>query len=167
MLLQIRELARSIQGFGFAAKGRRLKISSKAALPDTFLDAAAVACDASPKLAAASGITGAEIRDTINFAAAFRSVAQELQLLGRGLEDTIAERRALAGTHSLRAYDLAKRMNAPEERELLIPHLANMERALRSVRPGPKKPKTTPAPAPTTPPTTPPPTPPADPPKKP
>lgn len=130
MMIQIRELAQSVSGFTFSAKGRRRKITPAASVPDPFLEAVAVACDASPHLGVASQVTTAELRDTITFSRAFTSVANELMVVARGFLDTVAERRNQVGQRALRAYSMAKSINRPEDRELLIPHLANMQRTL-------------------------------------
>ena len=167
MIQKVRELAQSIPGFAYAAKGRRRKISSFASLPDAFLEDVAVACDASPQLAVASELTAAELRGIITFARAITSVANEMLLVARGALDTVAEHRALAGQRALRAYAIAKSINRPEDRELLIPHLANMQRSLGRGRPR-TRPVTGTPPVPTEPGTPKPPataTPPADPPK--
>lgn len=135
IMIQIRELAQSVPGFTFAAKGRRRKITAAASLPDSFLEAVAVACDASPHLASSSQVTPAELREAINYGRAFTSVANELSVMTRGFLDTVAEHRNEVGQRALRAYSIAKSINRPEDRELLIPHLANMQRALGRGRP--------------------------------
>jgi hypothetical protein len=146
MMIQLRELVQSIPGFGYAAKGRRRKISSAAHVPDPFLEAVAVACDASVQLSAASELSAPELRGLIAFARAFTSLADEMQLIARGLHDTVAERRAGVGQRALRAYAVAKSINRPEDRELLIPHLANMQRTLgRTGRPSKAAAKPAPA----------------------
>lgn len=157
IIQQLRSMAQSIPGFGYAAKGRRRKISSVATLPDAFFEDVAVACDASPQLAVASNLTAAELRNVIILSRAYKSVANEMNLIERGILDTVAEIRAEAGQCALRTYSMAKSINRPEDRELLIPHVANMQRSLGRGRPSkrvtePAKP-TEPAPAP---PTTPP-----------
>ena len=160
IMLQAREIAQSINGFGYAATGRRRKISSTANLPDEFLEAVAVACDASPQLAAASELTGAELRSLITSSRAYTSAANELRLIGRGLDDTVAEHRSEVGQKALRAYAIAKSINRPDERELLIPHLENMKLTLnRGPRPSKKKTAPPPAPVPAPPPAPPTPTP--------
>jgi len=93
MLIQFREMAHSIHGFMHVPVSRRRQIGSVAAIPDEFLQAASVACDAHPRLAVASQVTGQEFRDTMEFAREFLSVADELELLSRGLRGTVALRR--------------------------------------------------------------------------
>ena len=63
IMIQIRELSQSVTAFTFAAKGRRRKITPAASLPDAFLEAVAVACDASPHLGSSSQVASAELRD--------------------------------------------------------------------------------------------------------
>lgn len=130
MMIQLRQIATTVAGFAHLSSTRRRKITSSASLPDAFLQAVAVACDATPHLASSSQISGAEIRDGLGFSQAYTSVADELELLARGLRGTVANRRFDLGQRALRAYGMAKSINRPEDRELLIPHLADMKRTL-------------------------------------
>ena len=155
-MVRLRDLAQAVPGFGYAAKGRRRKISSAATVPDAFLEAIAVACEASVQLAAASELSASDLRSVITFARAFTSLANEMALVAKGLSDTIAEHRYTLGQRALRAYAIAKSINKPEERELLIPHLENLRRALGRV--GRPRVAAKPEP-PATPPTQPPPVP--------
>lgn len=130
MMVALRKLAQSVVGFNFVTADRRRKINVSASLPDEFLEAVAVACDASSHLASSSQLTGIEVRDAINFSRAFLSVADELEILARGLRGTVALKRAEVGVRALRAYTLAKTLNRPDDRQLLIPHLAKLRAAL-------------------------------------
>lgn len=130
LLLQLRQIAQLVQGFTHVTSERRRRIGVVSAIPDEFLHAVSVACDAHPRLAAASEVTGAEFRDTIHFAREYLSVAEELEILARGLRGTVAERRHESAQKALRVYITAKRINHLERRETLIPHLAEMKRAL-------------------------------------
>ena len=163
MIQQLRAMAQSIPGFTYAAKGRRRRISSAARLSDAFLEDVAVACDASRDLAMTSKFTAAELRNIIILSRAYKSVANEMSLIERGILDTIAETRAEAGQSALRTYTMAKGLNRPEERELLIPHVASMQRTLgrgrkpkRAAEPAEPSKPAEPTPAPTTPPADPP-----------
>ena len=130
MMVQLRELGTTIHGFTFAAKGRRSRIASVATLPDEFLRAVAVACDAYPHLAAAGQITGDELRDVVQSSQAYTNVVNEMRIQAKGLEDTVAETRGDAGYRALRVYQAAKKINKPDERQALVPHLADMQRYL-------------------------------------
>jgi len=130
MLQQLRALAATVPGFAHVPTGRRHKITPTASLPDAYLHAVSVACDASEHLALSSQITGAELRDGIAFSHAFLSVADELELIARGLRGTVAERRWDIGRRALRAYSIAKGINRPEDSAVLIPHIVTMARTL-------------------------------------
>lgn len=135
LMATLRDLVQSgIPGFALAAKGRRRKINTTASLSDPFLEAAAAACGVHPDLSAAGQITATELRDTIAFSRVFASVAEELRILARGIDDTVAEQRNDVGQRALRVYHVAHRINRPQDRELLIPHLAAMKRTLNRGR---------------------------------
>lgn len=150
MMMQLRETVQGIAGYAFVGRGQRRKLNTAASLPDRFLQSVAVACDASSHLAGSSQITGSELRDTIAFARAYTSVADELEVIARGLRDTIAARRGDVGQRALRAYSMAKSINRPSDREVLIPHVNEMKRALgrgrRSKNTVPGAPPVAPAP---------------------
>ena len=139
MLVQLRQLAHSIPGFTFVPARRRRQLSAAASVSDDFLQAVSVACDAQPRLASTGEITGAELRDMVSFARQFTSVADELVLLADGLRGTVAARRSEVAQRALRVYSNAKRIQRPEEKERLVPHLADMKRTLAKGRKPEKK----------------------------
>jgi hypothetical protein len=130
LLIQVRQLTQSIAGFGFLTKSRRRQITTSASVPDAFLKSTAVACDAQPALGTAAQISSTELRQAIEFTRAFRSVADELELLAKGLRDTVAEHRFDVARRALRVYTLAKTFDGPSDRVMLVPHLKNMKRDL-------------------------------------
>jgi hypothetical protein len=135
LIAAVRELVQSgVPGFILAAKGRRRKISTTAALSDAFLEAVAAACATNPELAAAGGISASEIRDTLVFSRVNASLAEALRILARGVDDTVAERRNSVGQRALRVYNAADRINRVEDREMLIGHLSAMKRTLNRGR---------------------------------
>ena len=135
LIAAVRELVQSgVPGFTLAAKGRRRKISTTAALSEAFLEAVAAACAVHQELATSGNISAAEIRDTLVFSRVNASLAEELRILARGVDDTVAERRNNVGQRALFVYNAADRINRIEDRELLIPHLAAMKRTLNRGR---------------------------------
>jgi hypothetical protein len=159
-LAQIRGVMESIRGFGFAGLKHRRRIGIAASLSDRFLNAVAAALDASERLRNAAELTGAQIRDAISFTNAYRPFADNVELMSSGTRQAVENTRAGVGTLALKAYKIARGMNGPSDRELLVPHLANMKEALGRGRP--KNPAAQPDPAPTAPPTAPPVAPPKD-----
>jgi hypothetical protein len=135
MMVTIRDVARTIGGFTFAGKGRRVKIANFATLSDEFFELMAVACDSNPDVATAGLITSAELRAVITTSRAYASVALEMRTQAKGLEDTVAEFRADVGRRALNAYEIAKRFNRHEPRQTLVPHLSAIRRALGRGRP--------------------------------
>ena len=87
-----------------------------------------------PELGAAGGLTPSEIRNTIHFSRVYASLAEELRILARGIDDTVAELRNDTGQRALRVYHNAERINRPDDHELLVPHMAAMQRTLNRGR---------------------------------
>ena len=139
MMLRLREMARSIEDFDFAGKGRRVKIANYAKLSEEFFELMAVACDTYPDIAAVAQLTGAEIRVGITAMRAYGAVAADMFTQARGMEDTVAELRGELGRRTLNAYLIARRL---EKQVGPIPHLAAIRRALdkgRGYRARPKE----------------------------
>lgn len=138
MLVRLRELAHTVSGYGFSTKGRRRSLSTFATLPIPFMLEVAVALDASRAYADHCGITGAQIRDIVNFANAYGPVGSELVIVGTGVNDTVQVKLAEIGKLCLRAYRVARSFHSPTDRELLMPHVAEMQRLLGRGRPSRK-----------------------------
>lgn len=141
MMVQVRELGRTVDGFRYAPKGRRSKIGTVASLPEEFLHLAAAALDVNPTLGAGCGITATEVREALNFKRDFTNAANETRLVAKGMDDTIAERMADVGERCLRFYNAAKRGNRGNATASLVPHVDDMTRALGKGRPKKKKPE--------------------------
>lgn len=137
-LAQIRTIMQGVPGYGFAGAKHRSRIGAVAAVPDRFLLAVALALDASPTLAAAAGVTGAELREAVSYAHAYRPFASELTLMGNGMLQGVQAKRADKASLAFKAYRLAKGYNSPADRQLLVPHIASMRAALGRGRPSVK-----------------------------
>lgn len=107
---------------------RKLTVASTT--PDDFIEAAAVALEASARLAAASEVGTAELRDAVAYSRAFALVLEELNLARRMLQQEITARRGAAGKKALDVYRLAKGLNATGEDAVLVPHVQAMKRLL-------------------------------------
>lgn len=140
MMFQLRQMAQSIAGFTFIPVERRRRLIAVGAVPDAMFEVVAVACEASPRLASRNEITGQQIRLVPRFSRAFEAVAQEMELTARGIRDTVAVFKGDGGRVCLDVYNTAKRLNHPDERDLLIPHIRAMKQALgrRGKKPGDK-----------------------------
>jgi hypothetical protein len=130
MMVKVREMARSFEGFTFAGKGRRVQIAQFASLPDEVFHLMALAAESNPDVAATWPISAAELRDAIVIKRAYRGVAVEMATQAKGVDDTVAEYCAEVGRRVLNAYEIAKRQNRQEPRQTLFPHLEAVQRAL-------------------------------------
>lgn len=130
LLAQIRGLQTSVNGFTFSRTPDPRSLNSAASVPAQFLEAVAVALDASPHLISSSKVEPAELRSAAIFTTAFTPVAEELELMARAVRHTLAIQRNRAGKLALHVYALAKTLNRPSDRQVLMPHVANMSRAL-------------------------------------
>lgn len=135
-LARVRALRDDLRDFSFGPTGGPvMAVTVPAALPVRFLEAVAVAVEASPQLALASELDVAELRDVIRFSEAMTPVADELELIARGIRHTVALRRAKVGMRALRAYQIAKGLNRYDDRAAPhVPHLENLKRTLRRGR---------------------------------
>jgi hypothetical protein len=134
MMVKIRELVRSFDGFTFAGKGRRVQIAQFNSVSDEVFELMALAAESNPDVAASWPVTAAELRAAIVISRAYRSVFIEMQTQARGVDDTVAEFRGDIGRRVLNAYGIAKRQNKQEPRQTLIPHLDAVQRALNRGR---------------------------------
>ena len=141
----LREL---LPGFTFLPTAQRRRISNAGSVPDDFLEAVAVAVESTPNVGAPMQITPAELRDAIRSSRAFLSLADQLELMARGVRETVAEQRGEIGKRALATYGVARSVNRHLDLTVAVPHFANMRRALgrsgRKKRPG----EPTPAPPP-------------------
>jgi len=130
-LLQRVRATQEITGTKTLLKGKQMrKLINPASLPDDFLEAVAVALDAYPNLALASGVSAAEIRDLIAFSRANRPVVDEYRIAATSLLQEILTRRAHTGQQALKVYDMVQAMNRPNDQAMLVPHITAMRRAL-------------------------------------
>ena len=133
----LREL---LPGFTFLPTAQRRRITTAGSVPDDFLEAVAVAVESTPNVAGPIPITPIELRDAIRSSRAFLSLADQLELMARGVRETVAEARAEVGKRALATYGVARSVNRHLDLTLAVPHFANMRRALgrtgRKKRPG-------------------------------
>jgi hypothetical protein len=139
LMVQVRELGRTVDGFAFAPEGRRAEIGTVSSLPEEFLQRTAAALDVNPDFGAAFNLTAAEVRDALNFRREFLNAAHETRLVAKGIEDTVAVRIAPVGEKCLHFYHAAQRANRKNAGASMVPHLAEMTRALNKGRKKKKK----------------------------
>lgn len=134
LLAEVRSVRERIVGFEHNRPSERSRLNLNAGTSDQFLESCATAIEASPPLAATARTQPAILRDVIIFSQAYTSLADELELTARGLRYTIARRRAEAAQMALQTYAIAKSLNRPPEREVLVPHIQAMKRAFKRKR---------------------------------
>jgi hypothetical protein len=133
----LREL---LPGFTFLPAAQRRRITTAGSVPDDFLEAVAVAVESTPNVAGLIPITPAELREAIRSSRAFHSLADQLELMARGVRETVAEQRGAIGKRALATYGVARSVNRHLDVTVAVPHFATMRRALgrtgRKKRPG-------------------------------
>ena len=107
------------------------QLAQKAAVPDTVLESASVALQASPLLEQRSGADAATLRDAFGYALAYDAVVQELSAFMRSMRHTIRVARAEAGESALDVYKLAQILSVKKNGAELRPHVENMRRKLK------------------------------------
>ncbi|HJQ39368.1 MAG TPA: hypothetical protein VKB93_19680 [Thermoanaerobaculia bacterium] len=138
VLEHIRGIKELIGGFTFGGAPDSRTLNFVKSVPDEFLEATAVALEASEDLAKIDRISATELREVVAFALAFTPVADELAYMHRAVQYTIALRRADAGQRSLQVYQMGKtitRKMAVPGSQVLIPHMEAMKRTLGKARP--------------------------------
>lgn len=130
LLTQMRDMVHNIRGYGFTSLKHRQRMTASNTVPTSFMLAAAVALDASEKLRQMAEVTGDEIRDAVNFSNAYGPTADEVILHATGMQQTVRSSRDEAARKALRVYKAARGVNLPSDRDVLVPHIANMKRIL-------------------------------------
>jgi len=155
---EIRAMREKIPNFVIpSSKGESQRLASAASVPPQFVEQVAMAIKNSSKLVAAGAADSDRIRDLMNFAEAYDSVADELEAMA-GFVRHMAKN--TAGSYALTTYALAQRLAKRPETADLAPHVENMRislgkksrKAKAQPAPAPAPAPGTPAPAPVTPP---------------
>ena len=158
----IRAQVETIEGFGHLPPDRRRKVAGYSSnITDAELNAAAMACDAHPQLAAAAGMTGDEFRDAISYCTANNKLMDEMALEGAGIGYAVKMKRAVLASRARLVYLAAQNLNKPVD--LLIPHIEKLRQAFSRPKKRAATPPTPPAPPTTTTPPAPTTTPPTEP----
>jgi hypothetical protein len=138
VMAHIRGIQELIDGFTFAGGEPDLRaLNASKSVPDGFLEEVAVAIEASTHLAQSSQIQPEELRDTASFSVAFLPVVEEMAIVYRGLRLTVAKKRAGPCKRALQTYELAKTFGRRTDRQILMPHVDAMQKALGRKRPKP------------------------------
>lgn len=130
ILHSVRSIPARLSGFAFLPSSERRRLNVSSNLPVPFLNAVAHALDGAPPLMERSGPNATTLRNAIAFRNTFEGVANELIMVGNGLRHTITLQLSAAGKAALTIYAIAKALNFEDDRQLLIPHIADMKRTL-------------------------------------
>jgi len=148
---EIRAMREKIPNFVIPSfKGERQRLTTAASVPPQFVEQVAMTIKNSEKLVAAGAADADRIRDLMNFAEAYDSVADEFEAMAGFVRHSVTVAKNTAGSYALTTYALAQRLAKRPESADLAPHVDDMRRALGN-RGRKAKAKPAPAPAPTQP----------------
>jgi hypothetical protein len=142
--LDLTRLVQGIRGFTLLTPEQRRKYNVSGHVDDDFLRNIALLLDANSDVSGPSRLTGAEIREHLQFSGSYHGVGKELRLHGRMTDDTLLAERASIGERALRALKIARDINTPAGRDSLVPHLEAIDQEFsrgRRRRPPVKKPE--------------------------
>ena len=128
LLERIRAMRQLAISHPLAPAKDRARLNSKAGLPDELIEDVAYALEVDSRLAAASEVLPAGLRDSVAYSRSYRPLLEELRLVTKELTHEIAFRRAEAARQVLKVYRLAKGLVRPEDKALLVPHLESLKR---------------------------------------
>ena len=111
LLQQIRAILETIGSTTLVDNASQRRLSALAGMSDEQIEAAAVAMDANPQLAATSEFTSAQLRDAVAYSRAYRPLVQEFRLGATKLMQKIVTIRAEAGLQASKIYNIAKNLN--------------------------------------------------------
>ena len=106
------------------------RLTSVASLPPEFIDVAAMAVRNSTVLVRGGAADPSAIRDWMAYAEAYGHVADEHDAQSQFIRHSITAAKNRAGTEALTTYALARRLAKRPENAELVPHVADMRRAL-------------------------------------
>ena len=142
LLQQIRAIQESTGSTTMIDSALQRKLNALSAVSDELIESAAVVLDAHPQIAITAETSSAQLRDAIAYSLAYRPLVDELRLSATKLMQKITAVRAEAGIQSFKIYNIAKNLNRPLDKAMLVPHVMAMQRAIAKRR---KKPLLPPA----------------------
>jgi hypothetical protein len=117
-----------------ASAADRVRLNSAASVPPEFIELTNVAVANERSLVRGDGATPAEIRDLLDYAAAYEPFADELEAFALFVRHSVATARHQAGSEALTTYALAQRLAKRSATAHLAPYVADMRRALGRAR---------------------------------
>jgi hypothetical protein len=110
------------------------RLSTAASVSPAFIELTNVATANQKALVRAEGIPPAEVRDLVSYADAYSPVADELEAVAQFVRHSVTAARNTAGSEALMTYSLAQRLSKKPQHAHLVPHVADMRRALGKSR---------------------------------
>lgn len=137
VLTAIRAIGTAIPGYQSQVTAEEMRaLVRHATVPPEFIESTAVAVEATPELMRTELFDPDDARDAQRFAVYCQTIAQELELVARGVRYAGLKRLAGAGDAALRTLAVAKTLN---RRTLVVPYVETMQKALRARRKKTKK----------------------------
>jgi len=128
-LQELRVMRETIPNFVIPTKGETQRLASAASVPPEFVELTAALVKRGDTLG--TGSPGADIiRDRMTFADAYGPVADEFDAMAQFLRHSIVAARNEAGSAALDIYSATKRLSKRPRNAELVPHVADMARAL-------------------------------------
>lgn len=132
ILAKLRKIASDIPGYRAPVTATEMRaLVRNSTVPREFVEETAVAVEATPRLHDASGFDYDDARDGEAWADAYDIVANEMEIIARGIRYAVALRRANIGRNALRTLALAKALN---RQGVIVPHVEVMQKALAPKR---------------------------------
>jgi hypothetical protein len=129
---QIRTLRESMPNFVVpATKAEARRVVPRASIPPAFVNLTTTVIQANQELQRPSAAPE-RLRDLMDYAAAYVSVADELEASAQLLRYSINVAKSQAGTETLATFELAKRLAKRAEMAQLAPVVEDMGRALKA-----------------------------------
>jgi hypothetical protein len=126
----IREIAATIPGYRAPVSATEMReLIRQSTVPPEFVEQVAVAVEASADLAKTDLLDPADARDAGTFGVFCDLVAQEFEIVARGIRYAGMRRLAATGSSALQVFAFAKSLN---RRGTVVPHVEAMREALRS-----------------------------------
>src|SRR5687767_3119966 len=128
---QLRAMRETIPHFVIPTlKNGRRTLNSLSSVPAGFIELTAMARTNSVSLVRGGATTPAETRDLMAYGDAYNPAADELEAFAQFIRYSIAAAKAKAADEALNTYALARRLARRPAHADLVPHVADMRRAL-------------------------------------
>ncbi|HEX6160778.1 MAG TPA: hypothetical protein VF111_11470 [Thermoanaerobaculia bacterium] len=107
------------------------RLANASTLPAEFVELTHMALSNKKALVRGESDSPAETRDLVAYGEAYAPLADELEAMAQFVRYSIAAAKGRAGIAALTTYALAQRLARQPEHADLVPHVADMRRALR------------------------------------